>query len=197
MPVKVYTNKVVQFLPQFGPFKRYFTYQNGQTVKKTKIFTASRLLWTRMRQKLGIKTRFTRTELFSTWMKNAEERMKQMIAKTLFLVFMNSRTMEARRNFVYSRTKNHECAKIHEFTNKFFNFHEFANNIYVFSRISNEIVFTNSRTIFSFSRIHDKANSRLPEHRWGNLCYSGNRLSLLGNFLKMKTMVVILWKLSA
>ena len=65
----------------------------------------------------------------------------------------NSRTMEEKRDCVYSRTRNHECAEIHKFTNKFFNFHEFANNILSFHEsrtksFSRTIFFilTNSRT---------------------------------------------------
>ena len=76
--------------------------------------------------------------------------------------FTNSRTMEEKvsrfyeRDFVHSRTTNHESVEIHEFTNKFFNFHEFPNDFSHFHEFPNE----------------KKNNSRLPERRWRGLLNS-------------------------
>ena len=111
--------------------------------------------------------------LFMTHYRRPIQGVRFTNSRTIFLVFTNSRTTEEKRvsrfyerDFVHSRTTNHESVEIHEFTNKFFNFHEFTNKFFNFHEFPND-----------FSHFHEfpnekKNNSRLPERRWRGLLNS-------------------------
>ena len=80
--------------------------------------------------------------------------------------FTNDRGKTGLCLFTNQKSRIHRNSRIHE---KVFQFSRIREQYFVFSRITKEIVFTNSRTIFFIftnSRTK-KANSRLPEHRWG------------------------------
>ena len=95
-------------------------------------------------------------------------------SRTIFFFFTNSGTREKyrvsrfhERDFVNSPIPNHKCIGVHE---QIFQFSRIQERYFFFSRITNDIIFTNSRTIFTFtsSRTRKKNNFRFHERRWGD-----------------------------